>query len=201
MLPSYDEIVALHKKYAPSERAFESCFTHCCIVRDIALQLAEHFSEPLDTELVTAGCLLHDIGYYPLLNEDATLKSGHLGVEHGVIGEGILRKEHMPEPLCRIASHHTGSGLFQDDIIARDLPLPHQDFLAETNEEKLVMYADKSHSKQKGVGVFNTCAWYEQYILKFGEKNLDSFHALAELFGKPELSDLMKRYGQEVRDL
>lgn len=201
MLPTYDEIVALHKKYAPSEAAYKAVFTHCQVVRDIALQLAANLSNAIDKELVVAGCLLHDVGYYPILDADGLLKEGRLGVEHGLLGEEILRKEKLPETLCRICSHHTGSGLFQDDIIARDLPLPHKDFLAKTNEEKLVMYADKFHSKHKNTATFNTYEWYEHYVSQFGDKNVASFRALAALFGKPDLTLLIKKYGHEVRDI
>lgn len=62
-------------------------------------------------------------------------------------GEAILKSEGFPEKLWRFASHHTGVGLTRD-VINQKLPLPEADYLVETDEELLVMYADKFHSKQ-----------------------------------------------------
>lgn len=65
-LPTYEEILALHKKYSPSEVAFDLVFTHCQIVRELAEQLISKLGVPVNSELVKAGCLLHDIGVYRL---------------------------------------------------------------------------------------------------------------------------------------
>ena len=45
------------------------------------------------------------------------------------------------------AKRHTGAGLTKKEIIEQELPLPQQDFLPETTEEKLICYADKFFSK------------------------------------------------------
>lgn len=48
----------------------------------------------------------------------------------------------MPVLLC-----HTGVGLTKEDVLVQGLPLPPADYVAITPEERLVMYADKFHSK------------------------------------------------------
>ena len=146
-LPSASEIEALHRKYAPAESVFELVFTHCKIVSDIATQLAEKSGANVDIELVRVGCLLHDIGVYPLFDKNGAETDTSKYITHGVLGEEILQNEGFAEGLCRFASHHTGAGITKEQIIESNLPLPHNDYLAETPEEKLVMYADKFHSK------------------------------------------------------
>ena len=48
---------------------------------------------------------------------------------------------------ARVCERHTGAGLTKREIIEQELPLPQQDFLPETTEEKLICYADKFFSK------------------------------------------------------
>jgi uncharacterized protein len=77
------------------------------------------------------------------------------------------------------------------------LPLPHQDFLAESTEERLVMYADKFHSKSEP-SVFNSFAHYEKHVSQFGPSQLQKFHALAEEFGVPNLAPLVEEYNSKL---
>lgn len=192
-LPTVQEIEALHRKYAPNEKVFDVVWTHCRIVGDIALQLAKDCEVDIDTELVYVGCLLHDIGVYPLYD------GGEFGVSkdyitHGIRGEEILKNEGFSETIWRFASHHTGSGITKKAIIARNLPLPHEDFLAETPEEELVMYADKFHSKSTPPR-FNSYDAYAKYVSRYGQEASDNFAALAAKFGKPDLSQIAAKYG------
>ena len=54
-LPSTDEIIKLHKKYAPSDAAFDLVFTHSQIVWQLAEQLIKNSNLAVDSELVKAG--------------------------------------------------------------------------------------------------------------------------------------------------
>lgn len=188
ILPTLERIKALHEKYAPSETSFVSVFTHCQIITDIAMQLLDNHPElAVDRELVRTGCLLHDIGVYALSGDDY--------ITHGIKGDDLLRAEGFPEELCRIASHHTGVGLKREDISRQKLPLPDRDFIAETIEERLVMYADKFHSKAPQ---FNAFATYLKKIEGFGEANAQRFHDLAQEFGVPDLDTLSAAYGHPI---
>lgn len=193
-----DEITALHNKYAPSAKVFELVYTHCCIVRDIALQLIDRNQLSLDKKLVENGAMLHDIGVYPLFKADGTLKSGVNYITHGIEGQKILQAENLPEKLWRFASHHTGVGLTKQDIINQKLPLPQQDYLAKTKEELLVMYADKFHSKTTPP-YLNSFDWYKNDILRFGQDKANKFEEMAAIFGKPDLEPLSRKYKVEIR--
>jgi uncharacterized protein len=195
---SFQEIEALHKKYAPSDLVFDVVFTHCQIVKDIAEQLIAKNGLNVDVDLVRTGCLLHDIGVYPLFDADNHKLVGRAYLTHGVEGEAILKAEDMPRKLWHIASHHTGVGLTAADITSGNLPLPVKDYFAETIEEELIMYADKFHSKTTPP-YFNSFEWYKQDIAQFGEDKVRKFVAMAEKFGLPDLEPLSTKYGFAIR--
>jgi uncharacterized protein len=194
MLPTFQQIEALHKRLAPTKAAFDLVFTHCIIVSEIAdALLANGNNSDIDAELVRAGCLLHDIGVYALY-ENGVLDRGRY-ITHGTEGYKILKAEGFDEAICRIASHHTGVGLTREDIAAQNLPLPDEDLLAETKEERLVMYADKFHSKAPQ---FNTFESYTKTVSKFGAGKASQFASLANEFGIPALDDLSAKYGHPI---
>jgi uncharacterized protein len=197
-LPTPQEIEALHKKYAPSAAVFQSVFTHCQIICAIAQQLIETRKLDVDRELVTAGCMLHDIGVHVVLDEQGGDREGVHYITHGVRGEEILKNEGFPEVLWRIASHHTGVGLTKHDIESQHLPLPLRDYEAETIEERLVMYADKFHSKSLP-SHFNSYESYKKLIGRFGADKIVQFETLAQEFGIPYLAPLVAKYGHELR--
>jgi uncharacterized protein len=195
-LPTYDEIVALHKKYAPSQAAFDVVFTHCQIVWEIAEQLIEKSGLAVDRDLVKVACLLHDIGVYRLY-----LPNGEIDhpvyIKHGTEGYALLREEGFEEYLCRFASHHTGVGLTEQEILEDHLPIPPADYFAETPEETLVMYADKFHTKTDPPK-FMTADTYAEKLAKFGEAKVARFRRFEQEFGAPDLTPIAKRYEAEI---
>lgn len=194
MLPGYESIATLHRKYAPTDEAYELVFTHCQIVEKIAMGLLSAKPQPgIDTGLVRAGCLLHDIGVYSLYTDGQIDKTRY--ITHGVEGERILQSEHFDDRLCRMASHHTGVGVSKVDIEDGSLPLPSRDFHAESLEEKLVMYADKFHSKTPR---FNTVESYARFVAGYGPEKAETFMEFVEIFGVPDLTSLVAEYGHPV---
>ncbi|MFF7853224.1 HD domain-containing protein [Streptomyces sp. NPDC007904] len=184
-IPGPEEIRALHEKYAPTAEAFALVHTHCEVVWSIAEQL---LSAPrlghLDADLVRAGCLLHDIGVYRLYGDDGSLDHANY-IRHGLLGHEILEQEGFPETLRRFCSHHTGVGVTKDDVLRQGLPLPPADYLAVTDEERLVMYADKFHSKSRP-SAFLSPDEYAAHVRRFGEDKVTAFEALRAEFGDPE---------------
>jgi uncharacterized protein len=177
-IPTDEEILALHEKYTPNPEALDRVYSHCAIVCAIAEQLLTRRHLALDSDLVRAGSLLHDIGVYRLHDEDY--------IRHGLLGYELLREEGLPEAICRFASHHTGVGLTADDVIRQGLPLPPADYLAETGEEELVMYADKFHSKTNPP-VFLTADAYRASIRRFGADKEAAFTAMVSTYGEPDV--------------
>ncbi|WP_066373093.1 HD domain-containing protein [Herbidospora mongoliensis] len=178
LLPTDREIRALHEKYAPTQEAFDLVYTHCRIVHEIARQLL--VPEVHDAELVRVGSLLHDIGVYRLHADDSYLR-------HGILGHELLRAEGFPEVICRFCSCHTGVGLTRDDVRKQGLPIPVADYLAETPEEELVMYADNFHSKSNPPAYVSADA-YEARIRRFGDDKAAAFRSMREKYGVPDIS-------------
>ncbi|MCP2339632.1 HD domain-containing protein [Actinomadura rupiterrae] len=185
-VPSDGEIRELHLRHAPSAEAFDLVFTHCEIVARIAGQFS-------GSPLVRVGALLHDVGVYRLYDADGRLDSANY-IRHGVLGEELLREEGLPEVLCRFCSHHTGVGLTCADVREQRLPLAEADYLADTDEEAVVMYADKFHSKTTPP-VFVSAATYTVKVGRFGEDKALAFKGMRERFGEPELGPLAAEYG------
>ena len=196
VIPNDEEIRALHERYAPTREAFLLVHTHCEIVWAIAEQLIERSGLVLDRDLVRAGCLLHDIGVYRLYDSSGRLDHARY-VSHGVLGHEILVQEGLPEALCRFCSHHTGVGLTREDIRDQGLPVPEADYLAESVEEELVMYADKFHSK-RNPPVFFSADSYAASVARFGEDKVTRFKELRTRFGTPDLTPFVATYGHAL---
>jgi uncharacterized protein len=193
-IPADDEIRALHELHAPSRKAFDLVWTHCVIVCEIAERLIDGLD--LDKDLVRAGCLLHDIGVYRLFGPSGEIDHGEY-VRHGVLGHDLLRDEGFAEELCRFCSHHTGVGLTREDVERQGLPMPVADYLAETGEERLVMYADKFHSKTDPP-TFVSAAAYARRVRRFGADKAAAFEAMRGVYGEPDLNPLAMEHGHTL---
>ena len=200
-IPSDEEILALHEKHAPTSGALDFVYSHCVIVGAVAEQLRSRpgisvDNDAVDMGLVRAGSLLHDIGVYRLYDDAGDLDHANY-IRHGLLGYELLQEEGLPEALCRFASHHTGVGLSRDDVVAQRLPIPPADYLAETGEERLVMYADKFHSKTTPP-VFRTAPACADRLRRFGPEKVRAFQNMRDTFGEPDLAALSKTYGDPV---
>jgi uncharacterized protein len=197
-IPTDKEILVLHEKHAPTPGAFDLVYTHCVIVCAIAQQLCARLGPGLvvDIDLARAGSLLHDIGVYRLYDGAGDLDHSNY-IRHGLLGYELLRDEGLPEAISRFASHHTGVGISREDVLAQQLPIPPADYLAETGEERLVMYADKFHSKTTPP-VFRTASACAARLRRFGEDKVAAFQAMRDTFGEPDLAALSETYGHPV---
>lgn len=196
LIPTDEQIRALHERHAPTAEAFERVYTHCRAVCEVAEQLLERAAPGVNADLVRAGCLLHDIGVYRLIDPDGRI-DGSRYVSHGVLGHELLAGEGLPETLCRFCSHHTGVGVTSDDVRSQGLPIPVADYLAESAEEELVMYADKFHSKSEPP-VFLTAGTYAARVRRFGQDKELRFKELVERYGEPDLAGLARAYGHAL---
>lgn len=91
-----------------------------------------------------------------------------------------MRAEGYPRH-ARVCERHTGAGLTKHDIISQKLPLPEEDYLPETIEEKVICYADKFYSKTR----LNHEKSFEEALRslqKFGEEGVLRFREWKNLF-------------------
>ncbi|MEV6302144.1 HD domain-containing protein [Actinoplanes sp. NPDC051861] len=185
-IPSDRQIRDWHERFAPDASAFELVWTHCRIV----CELAEELHTDGNLALIRAGALLHDIGVH-------RLGAGDHYIRHGLLGEHLLAELGLPAAISRFCSHHTGVGVTAADILDQHLPLPPGDYLAETPEEALVMYADKFHSKTTPP-VFVSPETYALKVARFGPGKPALFAALRARYGDPDLAAAAERHGHPV---
>ena len=156
-------------------------------VRDKVRFLAEKYC-PVSIDLAFAenGALLHDIGIGRCHAPDILCCGTEHYLCHGVIGATMLRElDSSLEPYARICERHTGSGLTAEDIRKQGLPLPVQDFLPETAEEKLICLADKFFSKSGDLQE-KPFARVRASQAKFGADALRRFDELCRFAGLDE---------------
>ena len=196
-LPTESEIIALHKKYAPSEELFNAVYTHCLDVWRIAEQLINSQDLKLDRELVKAACLLHDIGTYDLIQLTDPINVGYAG--RGVAGEQILEKEGLPKALSEIVACHVGHGFTKEHIEETLLGvLPPRDLAPRTIEERLVNYVSKLHSRSDEPQ-FNSIDSYRTFLKNLENKYyIEDFEGLVKEFSEPDLKTLAKEYAQKL---
>lgn len=169
-------------KYYPREgRLREILLTHSQSVTRRALQIVSlHPELKLDRDFIAEAAMLHDIGIIRCDAPDICCFGDEPYIRHGILGAAMLRAEGFPRH-ARVCERHTGAGLSSEEIYARNLPLPHTDFLPETLEEQVICYADKFYSKSH-LEREKTIAQAEKSISAFGEAGLARFRRWVEMF-------------------
>ena len=125
--------------------------------------------------------MLHDIGIFKCDAAGIQCFGTEPYICHGRIGAELLRSEGFPRH-ARVCERHTGAGITKAQIIAQNLPLPQQDFLPETMEEKVICYADKFFSKTH-IDREKTIEQVEKSLSKFGEEGVLRFREWEKCFG------------------
>ena len=125
--------------------------------------------------------MLHDIGIFKCDAAGIQCFGTEPYICHGRIGAELLRSEGFPRH-ARVCERHTGAGITKAQIIAQNLPLPQQDFLPETMEEKVICYADKFFSKTH-IDREKTIEQVEKSLSKFGDEGVLRFREWEKCFG------------------
>ena len=159
----YQQII---DKYYPEDNPLRYIFmTHSTLVTKRAVRICDlHPELSLDRQFVIEAAMLHDIGIFI----------------HGRIGAELVRAEGFPKH-ARVCERHTGAGITKEEIIKLNLPLPHEDFLPETMEEKVICYADKFYSKTHPE-VEKTIEQAKRSLKRFGEDGVERFKLWEKLF-------------------
>ena len=124
--------------------------------------------------------MLHDIGIFRCYAAGIQCFGTEPYICHGRIGAELLRSEGFPRH-ARVCERHTGAGITKAQIIVQNLPLPQQDFLPETMEEKVICYADKFFSKTH-LDREKTIEQAEKSLSKFGDEGVLRFREWEKCF-------------------
>ena len=166
---------ALIEKYYPEDDALRQLLiTHSQSVAQLALQIVSlHPELGIDRQFVLEAAMLHDIGIRLCDAPGIHCHGTEPYIRHGRIGAEWLRTEGFPRH-ARVCERHTGAGITCRQIVERDLPLPHEDFLPETIEEQLICYADKAIKS----------------LRKFGDDGVTRFMQWQRMFGEEKEKEI-----------
>ena len=108
----------------------EKDIRHSVLVAEKALDVAKRTGAALDMELVGRGAIFHDLG-----------KALTHSYQHGEVGAELGERLGLPPAIADIARKHFHGGLSPEE--ARDLGLPHKDYIPHRLEERIIIYADR----------------------------------------------------------
>lgn len=134
-LPNREQALGLLRKYNCSPQVIR----HCIAVADLAVETAGKLEEKgfkINTELVEAGALLHDLG-----------RSQTHTIDHAIAGAKIAKSIGLPENVIRIIKRHVGAGITAQE--AQMLGWPKDVYAPQTLEEKIVSFSDKLIDKSR----------------------------------------------------
>lgn len=169
-------------KYYPDDNDLRRLLIrHSRDVADLALDIAHRHPElKIDLGFLEEGAMLHDIGIFLTDAPGIFCHGKDPYIRHGIDGAELLRRENLTKH-ARVCERHTGAGITLSQIEEQNLPLPRQNYLPETMEEKLICYADKFYSKSSPDRL-KTLEQAERSVAKHGEEGLIRFREWERLF-------------------
>lgn len=172
----------IDKYYPVGSRLRDIYMHHCRQVADKALAIVHKHSLTLDDDTVEAAAMLHDIGIFLTDAPGIECQGTEHYLRHGILGAELLRNEHYPEEIARVAERHTGSGLTVEEIRTNAMPLPEIDLTPHTQLERLICYADKFFSKSGDMHE-KTLDNVRRSMARFGLASANRFETLHNEFG------------------
>ena len=176
-----DYNLIIQKYYNGNPELLKILLKHSKAVADKAIAIAKAHPElPIDRQFLLEAAMVHDIGIIKTNAPDIQCFGTEPYIRHGVLGAEMMRAEGYPLH-ARVCERHTGAGLSLKEIEEQSLPLPHEDLLPETLEEKLICYADKFFSKTH-LDREKTLEQAERSVAKHGEEGLRRFKEMEAIF-------------------
>jgi len=175
--------IALLEKYFPGMDAFQIILEHSRLVATKALQTARNLDYPgVDLNFLEEAALLHDIGVCRTAAPRFHCHGNEPYIRHGVIGREILEGEGLPRHAL-VCERHIGVGLTVADIRSQRLPLPKEEMIPLSLEERIVCFADLFYSKSpEKHGKEKTIAEVKTALGKFGAQKVMIFEGWLEEF-------------------
>lgn len=170
-------------KFYPEDPALRHLLeVHSRMVADMALEISNRHPElPADNNFIEEAAMLHDIGIADCDAPSIHCHGTRPYICHGVAGSERLERAGMPRHAL-VCERHTGSGITCDEIISRDMPLPHRDMLPISIEEKIICYADKFYSKSGDPHKRKSLSSAIKSMARHGRRPLERFLKLHNLF-------------------
>jgi len=137
----------IDKYYAKNSPLRELLVRHSRSVAEKSLEIARNHPElNLDTDFLYEAAMLHDIGIFMTDAAEIHCTGEKPYICHGYLGADLLRSEGYPRHAL-VCERHTGAGISLNEIVSRDLPVPHREMVPVSLEEQVICFADKFFSK------------------------------------------------------
>jgi uncharacterized protein len=172
-------------KYYPKKSVRNHYYvTHVKAVARLAKKVIKNNPElNANPAIVEQMALLHDIGIFLTKAPEIGCEGSFPYIAHGYLGRELLEKEGLAE-IAPVCERHVGVGITLEDILRKEMPLPHREMMPVTIEEKIVCYADKFFSKSAAdLTKPKSLEKIRKGFAKHGEAKLMRFNEMAELFG------------------
>lgn len=167
--------------YKKGSDLYNTLVTHSRDVTDKALAIAKKHPElNIDETFVEEAGMLHDIA----ISLTNTPSIGCNGIApyicHGYLGRELLEELGYPKHAL-VCERHTGTGIRLEEILIKNLPLPHRDMLPISIEEQVICFADCFFSKSQ-LGREKTVEEIRKGLAKFGTESVEKFDNWCKLF-------------------
>ncbi len=170
-----DYFSIIHKYISPNSDAYKIYIPHVHMVTKKALDIARNLGLSLkQLKFIEEAGMLHDIGIIKTDAPDLCCFGNVPYIAHVYEGEKILMSEGLPKH-ARVASCHTGVGVYKDEIIKHKFPIPENDHVPETVEEEIISYADLFFSKSGDLWAEKSVEDAHKSVAKFGDKHSKIF--------------------------
>jgi uncharacterized protein len=182
----------LQKYYDTSSIVYTILVEHSRSVTQKAVAIAQSHPEwNADIPFIEEAGMLHDIGIFLTHAPDIGCFGEHQYIEHGYLGADLLRAEGYPRHAL-VCERHTGVGLTEREVIEKNLPLPHRDFVPISIEEQMICFADKFFSKSHHNKEFSI-EEVRTSLSKFGNNVLNRFDEWAFMFLGANVGELIRK--------
>ena len=166
----------LYQHYPSDSHLARTLLHHSEQVRDKALEVAREVAHlNPDRAFIAEAAMLHDIGIYRTAAAALGCRGEAPYICHGIIGRRILEEYGLADHAL-VCERHVGVGISEQEIRARNLPLPARDMLPVSLEEIIICYADKFYSKSNG-GTAHRPEEIVAQLQSFGQEQADRFLA------------------------
>src|SRR4051794_12618535 len=128
MFPDTPTIKKVLKRYAQNDLVFKLVYEHCEIVSEIAAWCVEQKKLSVDSEILKASCLLHDIGTYALFDAEGHDVNEHNYKQHAIFGAALVLEEGFDSRIADAIRTHVLMGLSKNEIEEGNFGMPQKDF-------------------------------------------------------------------------
>lgn len=176
------EVLSIIEKYYKKDSdLYNTLVYHSADVMNKAVSIViAHPELKANLDFIMEASMLHDIGIFMTYTPSINCYGIAPYICHGYLGAEILEKEGLPEHAL-VCERHTGTGLSVQEIIDKELPLPHRDMLPISIEEQIVCFADCFFSKTK-LGMEKSVEEIIEKFEKTGEGSIPQFLKWCDMF-------------------